>query len=311
MSFNINWPFYSFLILPYTRLELPAWGRLMRAFGVYHNDLWDRAPQIEVRGKYHGYVMSLDASDQSDRTSYFLGRYYDLATQLYMREVVFPGDTFVDVGANIGMITMLAARLVGPDGRVIAFEPNADVYRRLCAHVQKNQLENVSPNPVGLSDAPATLTLKVWAKNKGWGTFGTLSSEEQSLLTAEYQSQVCRGDERLNISTGTPLMIKIDVEGFECRVLRGLVGTLRTHRPTVITELISGTLRRAGSSPEELFEIMLAHGYQAYAMDVMRKYLRYKLRLRAISAGDVVTTTNLVWVHPDSPHFKSACKAFY
>lgn len=282
----------------------------MRAFGVYRNDLWARAPQLEVRGKYHGYVMSLDASDQSDRTSYFLGRYYDLATQLYMREVVCPGDTFVDVGANIGMLTMLAARLVGPEGRVISFEPNADVYCRLRAHVQRNQLENVSLNPIGLSDAPATLTLKVWAKNKGWGTFGTLSSEEQSLLTAEYQSHVCRGDEMLNISTGTPVMIKIDVEGFECHVLRGLGGTLRTHKPTVITELIPSTLRRAGSSPEELFEIMLSHGYQAYAMDVMRKYLRYKLRLTAISAGDEVTSTNLVWLHPDSLHFKITRSAF-
>jgi FkbM family methyltransferase len=276
----------------------------MRAFGVYRNDLWARAPRLEVRGKYHGHLMSLDASDQLDRTSYFLGRYYDLATQLYMREAVCAGDTFVDVGANIGMLTILAAHLVGPEGRVISFEPNADVYRRLSAHVQRNQLENVSLNPVGLSDAPATLTLKVWAKNKGWGTFGTLSSEEQGLLTAEYQSQVCPGDGMLNISTGTSLMIKIDVEGFECHVLRGLSRTLRTHKPTVMTELIPGTLRRAGSSPDELFEIMLTHGYQAYAMDVKRTYLRYRLLLSAISAGDEVSSTNLVWLHPESHHFE-------
>ena len=300
MSLNFSWPFYSFFILPYVRLELPAWGWLMRAFGVYRNDLWARAPKLEVLGKYHRYMMSLDLSDQSDRTSYFLGRYYDLGTQLYMRDVLRPGDTFVDVGANIGMITLLAARLVGLEGRVICFEPNADVYDRLRSHVHRNQLTNVFLNPVGLSDAAATLTLKVWAQNKGWGTFGVLSSEEQGLLTAEYQSRVCRGDEMIAINTRKRVLIKIDVEGFECHVLRGLVKTLRIHKPTVITEFIPDNLRRAGSSSDELFRIMISHGYRPYSMDLARSYLRYKLRLRAVSTVDEPISTNLVWLHSES-----------
>jgi FkbM family methyltransferase len=259
---------------------------------------------IEVSGKYHGYLMTLDTSDQLDRTGYFLGRFYDLATQQFMRETVSPGDTFVDIGANIGMLTLLAARLVGPRGKVIAFEPNADVYRQLQHHVHRNKLENVSINPVGLGDIEKSLTLKVWAKNKGWGTFGTLSSEEQGLLTAEYQSRVVLGDNVLEISSGTPTIIKIDVEGFECQVLRGLAKTLRAHRPTIITELIPENLARGGSSPAELFEIMETYHYQPFALDIARNNLRYCLSLKAISREENLASTNVVWVHPESPQFK-------
>jgi FkbM family methyltransferase len=304
MTRNLKWPFYSFVILPYTRLELPAWGRLMAAFGVNRNELWACAPRLQVRGKYHGYIMALDASDQADRTGYFLSRFYDLATQLFMREAIFSGDTVVDVGANIGMITLLASRLVGSEGRVLAFEPNADVYRRLQRHVQHNRLGNVSLYPVGLGDAEANLTLKVWAKNKGWGTFGKLSPEEQSLLTAEYEARVVPGDDSLDIPTGTALTIKIDVEGFECQVLRGLSKTLGSHRPAVITEILAENLGRAGFTPHELFDIMFTYGYRAFGLDVRRRHLRYHLCLRAILGPDEASSPNVVWLYPGGTHWK-------
>ena len=133
----------------------------MAVFGVYREDAWAHAPTLEIRGKLHGYRMALDLTDRPDRTGYFLGRFYDLATQLFISECVRPGDTFVDIGANIGMITLLAARLVGPEGTVEAFEPNPDVYRRLSHNVQCNMLNNVSLHAVGLSDKDADLTLRV------------------------------------------------------------------------------------------------------------------------------------------------------
>jgi precorrin-6B methylase 2 len=68
--------------------------------------------------------MELDLAAWSERSAYFLGRFYDLNLQMLMIQILKPGDRFVDIGANIGMLSILAARLVGPSGRVESFEPN-------------------------------------------------------------------------------------------------------------------------------------------------------------------------------------------
>jgi FkbM family methyltransferase len=299
---NMNHPFYSRLILPYTRLELPGWGRLMALTGVYNENLWNRAPFREIRGKYHGYTMMLDTSDVADRTGYFLGRFYDLATQLFLREVIAPGDTFIDVGANIGMLTLLAARLVGLAGQVLAFEPNPSVYERLRYHVERNGIRNVLLNAVGLSDTVATLPLRVWANNKGWGTFGELSPDEQRLVTKEYECHVVNGDDVVNIAHDVPLIIKIDVEGYECHVIRGLENTIRKHQPIIITEVIESNLRRAGSTPAELFTIMTRHGYLPYALEIRRRYARHVLKMRRVAEVTSLCEPNVAWLRPDGDH---------
>jgi FkbM family methyltransferase len=248
--------------------------------------------------------MNLDVSDRLDRTAYFLGRFYDLPTQLLMRETVYPGDVFVDVGANIGMLTLLASRLVTPEGRVIAFEPNADVFRRLYDHVQRNRLDNVSLNAFGLGDADAGGTLKVWNNSKGWGTFGTLSPQEQQLLTAEYECRIAKGDDTLVLPAERPVTIKIDVEGFECHVLRGLRNILSQHRPAVIVEVLEDNLKRAASTSEELFAYMFTQGYRAFAIDANRSFLRYRLCLNPISTISDAAAPNVLFAHPESVHFK-------
>jgi FkbM family methyltransferase len=302
MKLNLRWPFYSLALLPYTRNELPGWGRLMTALGVYDNHKWAKGPRVEVKGKYHQYIMCLETSDYSDRITYFLGRYYDLATQLLMLKCVRPGDTFVDVGANIGMLSLLATRLVGHAGRVVCFEPNPDVYKRLLEHVNVNHLTTVSPQPFGLSDVDASLTLSVWANNKGWGTFGTLAPAEQKLTTAEYNAKVIRGDDILDIAAGSAVVIKIDVEGYETRVLRGLEQTLQSYKPAVITEVLTETLARAGSTPKELFSLMTSHGYRSFAIGLMRRGFRQHLVLREIALEDVGETQDVLWLHPESVH---------
>ena len=93
-----------------------------------------------MRGKLHGYKMELDLRDWSEQMTYFLGRHSDLPLQLAMMALLKPGDRFVDVGTNIGMITLLAARLVGPEGRVDAIEPNP----ACCARVRRSLTLNIS-----------------------------------------------------------------------------------------------------------------------------------------------------------------------
>ena len=86
---------WAMLALPYSRFELPGWGKLLRQLGVFDDAQWRNAPQRTLRGKFHGYELNLDLTDWSDRQFYFTGRYYDLEGHLLVMTAVHPGDTFI------------------------------------------------------------------------------------------------------------------------------------------------------------------------------------------------------------------------
>ena len=298
----MTYPKYSLLAVPYARMELPGWGRVLRLAGVHEDARWAGAPGREIRGKWHGYWMKLELSDWSERLTYFLGRFYDLGTQLFVRAGVREGDTFVDVGGNIGMITLLAARLVGTSGRVETFEPNPDVFRRLSECVQHNRLEGiVRLHNKALADEPGELMLSVLTEHSGMGTLTEVTGHERTMVSRTYSVRVERGDSVLGHDLKGPLTIKIDVEGFECRVLRGIEGTLRRLRPAVVNEVAPGHLERAGASVKQLFELLESHGYRGYALATPYRGVRHVLSLRP-ATPDNLRGNNVAWIHPDSVH---------
>src|SRR5947208_1529536 len=114
------------LVRPYIWHELPGWGKIYAAFiGDYkRNWLWNDFGQRAIREKHTGHLLTLDLAHWADRATFFLGRWYDLPTQLLIRDLLEPGDTVVDVGANRGNFALVASSLVGLTGKVICFEPN-------------------------------------------------------------------------------------------------------------------------------------------------------------------------------------------
>ena len=279
-----HYPWQSLLILPVTRYELPGWGKIAHVFsicGAENDSRWRAAPRRTVRGKWHRYWMDLDLADWSERQTYFLGRYCDLETQLLLRAVLRPGDRVVDVGANIGMITLHAAALVGPAGVVESFEPNPDCCRRIKSALRINRIGHVRLHEMGLSDAPATLTLSVLANHTGMGTLADVADTQAAMVTSTVRVPVETGDSMLLEGDRPVALVKIDVEGFETGALRGMSEVLKRWRPIVATEVLDEWLRRAGSSAEELFELMHSLGYRALGLHT-RRGLRRRLELRPI-----------------------------
>jgi FkbM family methyltransferase len=135
-----------------------------------------------------------------------------------------PGDVFFDVGGSIGQFTIPVSKVVGEEGQVIAFEPEAQVYRRLQDHLQLNKLSNVRVFRQALGDQPAAGRLFV-----GGGACPSLlvheGDSEQQLATEEVD--IVQGDWLVR-TEGLPIprAVKIDVEGYEYAVLRGLQQTL-------------------------------------------------------------------------------------
>jgi hypothetical protein len=160
----------------------------------------------------------------------------------------------------------------------------------------------VTLHPVGLADQPSTLTLSVITEHSGMGTFAEPEEGQRDVVSARHTAQVVRGDDIIPPNLPGRVVVKMDVEGFECRALSGMVETIRRYQPAVITEVCAAHLHRAGCTVAELFEIFGSEGYQPYSVSIRRKFLRQRLSLGLISSPDETMDCNVAWVRPGTPH---------
>lgn len=162
------------------------------------------------------------------------GRYEPEQTDLFV-EHVRPGDTVFDVGAHAGYYTLLASTLVGPSGRVCAFEPDPGNVRALRGNVETNGCTNVRIEEAAVADGAGT------------ARFGGGSGSGTGRLTEEGEREVSTLalDDYAERSELVPSVVKIDVEGAEHRVLRGASVTLRRASPVLFLSLHGRAPRRA------------------------------------------------------------------
>jgi FkbM family methyltransferase len=179
-----------------------------------------------------------------------------------MQKILKPGDTFIDVGANIGVHVARGAQLVGASGRIIAVEPNTENCRLLLLTTEKNDFHNVTLIPSALSDTG------------DWTWFGTHIGSNGGVLPThgETLSQgfgsivpIRRLDDIAPIGTR---LIKIDVEGAEISVLRSGMATLQRDRPSIIMEFSCEMVRRVSNiDPREALHWMASLGYEISVID--------------------------------------------
>src|SRR5690606_2608363 len=148
--------------------------------------------------------------------------------------LIRPGDTILDIGANIGALTLPLARMTGPGGKVYAFEPTQFAYAKLKANLALNpDIETrVVASQMMLTDSAAAVAETIYSS---WPLEGTKELHEKHLGAAESTAGAVpiKLDDFLD-SAGVARIdfIKMDVDGFECHVLGGAQETLRKHKPT-------------------------------------------------------------------------------
>lgn len=172
--------------------------------------------------------------------------------------LVRPGDTVIDAGANWGVHTLHLARLVGPQGRVLAFEPHPVVVEDLRWHVERNALTQVQIHAAALGDQPGTLPFILGESSK---TSHFASSDEKP--AAQVVEVPCRTVDEVVAGAGlTSLrLMKVDVEGAESRLLQGAEETLRRLRPALVVELHTPEQDLAVSA------LLTRHGYRLAGVD--------------------------------------------
>jgi FkbM family methyltransferase len=157
--------------------------------------------------------------------------------QNFLSSVVKAGSVFYDVGANVGFFSLLAAKLVGPQGKVICFEPLRDNLIRLRENAERNEFYNVQILPLALGGANEERIFQV-SERPTWGKLKGVGSETPDKYMSDIKVMVRRLDDLLSESAiQPPDFVKIDVEGAEVEVVEGARETLLRHGPTLMIEL--------------------------------------------------------------------------
>lgn len=163
------------------------------------------------------------------------------SVQKMIVERLTPGAVFYDLGANIGLFSLLAARVVSTNGRVFSFEPDPDVRRRLRANIARNDLPNISVVEAGVWSSSCEMSfLAADASSPDRGT-GHLEAQEGKGGTTVR----CVSLDDFSQTAPPPDGIKCDVEGAEVEMLRGAKRILTSKRPWILCEMHSDSNDRA------------------------------------------------------------------
>jgi FkbM family methyltransferase len=249
------------------RLVRSAIACLLRALPV--RGRWRIAPalnrlfpieSVEVRLRNIGRVR-LNLGDEDQLQIYWTGLHLD-DTRIVrlMRSALPPDGIFLDIGANIGIHTMAAARHVAAaGGAVVSFEPHPGNFLTLTHNLARNSLHHVMAHNVGLAEAPDVLTCQGSMQGGNW----SLASRGEDT----FQVRLLRLDDYLEEHPLPRLdMIKIDVEGAEVRVLRGAGRTIARFRPLIVFEACPAWLGRMNSSNVELLATVEGLGYTIHSL---------------------------------------------
>ena len=181
-----------------------------------------------------------------------------------MRELIGKGDTFVDVGANFGTFSLLASRLVGESGNVIAVEPQPRLVSLIEQSVALSHAGNCYVVPRACGRAEGTRRLLVPVDDSGRAGFfsafsGAKPHEEMDVGVTTLDSVLASVEPQRNV------FIKIDVEGSEMDVLEGGVESITSMHPTIMIEINPWSARAAGVSPKILVDRLRELGYRSFA----------------------------------------------
>lgn len=242
------------LMSPIRRLAGPVAGRLLfklSTSGVKLAELHGHKMHLAPPGRYPPLDMAMDR--------------YEPGTTRTFQKTVKPGMVVIDVGAHVGYYSLLAASLVGPTGRIYAFEPEDENHRLLKKNIELNGYENIIVTKIAISDTVGNSSLHRTALDSGRHSMFHHGLPEQDSVTIETTSL----DSFLE-SEGLPSvdLIKVDVEGAEEAVLNGMPQLIeRSSNLKLIMEFNPALLNSAGVTPLTFLERLTANNWTVNLID--------------------------------------------
>ncbi len=259
----------------YRRLPIkPLRGMLHKLYRRYQSLNKDRT----VIAQRDGIKYELDLNERLDSQIYYYGC-FEPDTVAIINKYVKEGMTAFDIGANSGCHTLRLAKLVGKEGKVIAFEPIAWAWQKLERNLSLNGFTNVILERVALSNEGrdnqvvhfcASWPLNAASPDNLRPTDGGRWMEDVvDLITMDSYVQN-HGINRIDF-------IKLDVDGYEYKVIQGGINSIKKFRPVMIIEFGKYTLKEAGDSLEDLIDLLASLGYFFFSEENQEQYDKQSL----------------------------------
>ncbi len=208
-------------------------------------------------GLLEGFHLNLDMQTEKD---YWLGT-YEVNLQNAIKKYCQTGTVVYDIGANIGYISLIFAKQVGAQGKVIAFEPLPENFKRLAENVSLNNMNaHVTPYQVAMVDKPGETTFFIHKSGAMGKAEGSLGREEKYLSKIKVEA-VALDDFIFTKKHPHPDLIKMDIEGGEVLAIQGMRRTLTEIKPIILVEIHSHT------ALECLWKEFQSANYSLYKME--------------------------------------------
>ncbi|BDS11581.1 FkbM family methyltransferase [Aureispira anguillae] len=214
-----------------------------------------------VKANRLGLNLTLDLRDNIQRCIYFTGK-YEPQTLALIRNELQPNDVFIDVGAHIGIHSLVAAQKLKSlgGGQVIAFEPTNDSQKRIIENSKANHLA-ISLQKIALGNQSETLSLY---GDKNWGVHDAAVRSFFGNGAIIQEVEVHKFDDWIKQSSLNKIdVIKIDAEGAEFDILKGMSNSIQKFEPRcLIFEIKESLLKKANVSHQDILVLMKNLGYQ-------------------------------------------------
>ena len=238
------------------------WDRVLRPYIAFRDLTFEAQTRTGVR-------LVLNTSDTIQRHIYYFGLWEPVITA-YMRQQLRPGDTFVDVGANIGYHSLLASQLVGATGSVYSIEASPSIFAGLRRNIAKNDARNITPIHAAVYCETAELPIYLHAKDNLGASTIISDVANRRVASVEAIVRAAKLQDLLPLETiSRARLIKIDVEGAEWPVLRGMAAILPalSARTEIVVEIEPESLREQSTSVEEFISVFERGGFQPYTLN--------------------------------------------
>lgn len=249
------------------------------------------AEGVSISSASHGIAMLVDAVDLH-ATPYTLldfGSYETVETN-FLKSVFKEGETFIDIGANLGWYSLVLGRNC-PGSRIYAFEPIPTTVAVLEKNIRLNRLENIETLCMGMFNKEDELNF-LFAPDVSGAT--SLKLTGQARGRSEIQNVMCKTttlDAFCSSRDVVPSLLKIDVEGAELMVIEGGEKVLEST-PIILIELLRKWSREFGYHPNDVFSLLAKYGYSAWVFSEDG-------RLQACTlVTEETVQTNYVFMHP-------------
>ena len=258
-------------------------------------------PAAEVTTRFRGSTLTVPTEDVT-LVPGLVGGYYEQIELDVFDRMCRTSLVVVDVGANVGLFSCLAAARIRDGGRVVAFEPIPANLGYLRRNIDQNGYsDRVQIEARAVGEHVGTVDIFMVK-----GSIGTHSVSARN--AANSTESVCVPTTSLDTYAEENALtridaLKVDVEGYEGHVLRGATAVLKRHRPSLFVEFVPAHLSNCGFEPRELIDIVLSTYGDVFLVDEPRSVIRRTTRQELLNAGLNHKTLNLIAVdgaaHPD------------